>query len=352
MRIAVCWTDVSGYMAACWRALAARTGVELLVLTFAPDAAADVAFRCEELLEGLPHRLLAPGERDDEALVARTVIDHRPDVVLVAGWLHPAYRALPARRELGAARFVLGMDTQRRHGWRQFAGRWLRRRFLHRFHAAMVAGERSWQLARHLGFPEGRIVRGVYGIDRDRFAGCWRRRSAGPWPRSFCFVGRYIPQKGLDVLIDAYRSYRATFSDPWPLRCCGQGSLGDALEREAGVANMGFVQPDDLPDVLVEQGALVMPSRFEPWGQAIVEAAAAGLPVVCSEACGASVEVVRSFHNGLTVPTGDAGRLARALGWIHRNHERLPELGRRSMALAEPYAAERWADRLIEAAED
>ena len=88
-----------------------------------------------------------------------------------------------------------------------------------------------------------------------------------------------------------------------------------------------------------------MPSRYEPWGVAIAEAAAAGLPILCTEACGASVELVRPYYNGLIVPTDDAQSLADAMIWCHAHRDRLAEFGERGRSLAAAYSADVWAER-------
>ncbi len=86
----------------------------------------------------------------------------------------------------------------------------------------------------------------------------------------------------------------------------------------------------------------MLPSVYEPWGVVIAEAAATGLPVICTEACGASVEIVRTGYNGLVVPTADEGALFRALTWAHENHDQLPEMGRRAAVYARAHSATRW----------
>jgi glycosyltransferase involved in cell wall biosynthesis len=88
-----------------------------------------------------------------------------------------------------------------------------------------------------------------------------------------------------------------------------------------------------------------MASRFEPWGVAIGEAAASGMPLICSSACGAALDLVRSFYNGLSFSPGDVIELANAMTWIEAHFDELPEMGRRSQYLAGAYAAEVWADR-------
>jgi glycosyltransferase involved in cell wall biosynthesis len=100
-----------------------------------------------------------------------------------------------------------------------------------------------------------------------------------------------------------------------------------------------------MENVWGDAGAFVLPSRFDPWPLALVEAAASGLPIVCSDACGSAVEVVRNGYNGLRVPDEDPGALARAFVQIQRRYDALPKWGRRAQRFAAPHSAERWAGR-------
>src|SRR5262249_15000706 len=144
-----------------------------------------------------------------------------------------------------------------------------------------VTGERSFQFARLLGFSESRVRRGVYGVDYDSFAPLLERRLARSdgWPRKFIYTRRYVADKAIDTLLAGYTRYRSMVQDPWALTCCGRGPWASHIRDTPGATNMGFVQPEALPDLLVEHGAFVLASRFDPWPLVIVEACAAGLPV-------------------------------------------------------------------------
>jgi glycosyltransferase involved in cell wall biosynthesis len=350
MRVAICWTEIHGYLTACWRELARVPGLELLIVAGKPGAVESTNGCSDEAWADLPCRLLGADELRDAGRVADLLAAFRPDVVVLNGWVIPAFVRLAFNPALASARFVLTMDTPREDTWRQRLARLKVGRYVDRMDRVVVPGERGWQFARHfLKVPEARLCRGLNAIAFDTFAPTYERRLARPeWPRGFVFVGRYVPDKGLDVLLAAYRIYREATPDSWPLTCCGRGPLAGLLRQTPGAADLGFVQPAALPDVLVGQGASVLASRYEPWGQVVVEHAAAGLPVVCSEACGAAVELVRPYYNGLLAPTGDAAALARALAWMHRQHAELPEMGRRSRELAAPYSARLWARRWLE----
>ncbi len=116
-----------------------------------------------------------------------------------------------------------------------------------------------------------------------------------------------------------------------------------------GIVDHGFLQPDDLPGALVEQGVFVLPSFHEPWGVALAEAAGTGMPLICSDAVASGIDLVRSLYNGIVFPAGDAGRLADAFVWMHEHFGILPELGRRSQSYAGAYTPEVWAARWLDA---
>jgi glycosyltransferase involved in cell wall biosynthesis len=148
--------------------------------------------------------------------------------------------------------------------------------------------------------------------------------------------------------LDAYAEYRRRVADPWPLVCCGQGPLADALAKAPGVEDLGFVQPQQQPDLMARAGVFVLPSRDDPWPLAVGEHAASGLPLICSEAVGSAAEVLRTYYNGLAVSSGDTAALSAALLWMHEHHGELPEMGRCSQELARPYSAAAWARRWLE----
>ncbi|MDA7932124.1 glycosyltransferase family 4 protein, partial [Akkermansiaceae bacterium] len=116
-----------------------------------------------------------------------------------------------------------------------------------------------------------------------------------------------------------------------------------------GAEDCGFVQPDALPGLMSEASAFVLPSRFEPWGVVVQEAAASSLPLICSDACGAGVHLLRDRWNGRCFPSGDAHRLAECLLWTHQQStaER-EEMGERSFELSKQYTPELWARTLVE----
>lgn len=343
IRVVFCWSLLSGYMAACWKALARRPDVEIHVIAHGGE---DSHFP-SHLLEGLPHRIVGRDERGDTRLITSIVAEQAPDVVAMTGWWLPAYRKLPRARQLRDCRFIMGVDSPWRHEG-QFLTRLRYLGTLPLIDHFFVTGERAWQYVSRLGVPAARISRGMYGVDTAAWAKSAAARSAGPWPRRFLFLGRYASEKAVDVLVAAYAEYRRQASSPWELICCGTGPLSGLFKGQPGIRDIGFHSPDQLHEVFSAAGAFVLPSRFDPWPLALVEAASAGLPLLCSDACGSAVEVLRPHYNGFIVPSESPAALAEAMAAIASREDDLRTWGVRSQELAAPYSSEFWADRWLD----
>ncbi len=141
-------------------------------------------------------------------------------------------------------------------------------------------------------------------------------RTAGEGCR-IVFLGRVGSRKGVPELLDAL----AALDEPglaWSATIAGDGEVEEfrnravALSLGERVAFTGWLPEDRARDLLASADLLVLPSRNEGQPMAIIEAMAAGLPVVASTV-GAIPEMVRDGKNGLLVPPGDVGALQRAL---------------------------------------
>jgi glycosyltransferase involved in cell wall biosynthesis len=344
VRVVFCWAEVSGYAAACFHALSKRPAIDVHVIH--PDRLLDRPnpFDATRLLDGVSHQLFDARRSDLDAVLLEAVSDRDPDVVVLCGWIFWPYTRLVNAAPLQRARMMLGMDTPWRGTVSQRLG-WLRlAHVVRRLDLVVTAGAASAQYAKRIGVREERIRPGFYGCDFRRFQAAASSRRA-PWPRQFLFAGRYAPEKDLATLVTAYRLYRDGVSNPWGLTCRGTGPDAHMIRNVAGAVDAGFVAPAELASVFPAHGALILPSRFEPWGVVVAEAAAAGLPVICTSVCGAAADIVRPYYNGIVVPPRDPPALARAMRWMHDHEPDLPEMGHRSQVLAAPFSAEAWAAR-------
>lgn len=342
-RIAVLWARVTGYVHAELRALVDE-GVE--VLLFRREHSAEAPFASDGITAGL--RSHAWTREPDVAAITRALDEFRPDAVLICSWDVGGYREI-GRSLRGKTLRILTMDNQWWGTPKQWAGV-AASRFVIRpaYDAVFLPADRQAEFARRLGFHDEEIVWGLNTCDYPRFAAVAEERGDTLPPAAFLFAGRLVADKAIDVLAAAYDDYRRAVADPWPLIVAGTGPEGKRLERLEGVEMTGFVQPADLPSVYARAGCLVVPSRFEPWALVIHEAAAAGLPVVCTRACGAMARLVLDGYNGFVISPDDRRALTQALLSVHgASDDERRELGHASSALARQFTPQRWAQTLL-----
>jgi glycosyltransferase involved in cell wall biosynthesis len=154
------------------------------------------------------------------------------------------------------------------------------------------------------------------------------------------FLGGDWRRKGLPQVIEAL-AYRLD----WKLIVVGRGDVADMtrLARERGVASrVNFVGSVSAPErYLAAADALAMPSRYEPWGNAALEACAVGLPVVVAPAHGVR-DFVEDQRSGIVTEV-DAESIAKALELLEDPALRA-RLGTRAHELAAGFSLDKVAD--------
>lgn len=225
---------------------------------------------------------------------------------------------VPAR--IGSRREVLTGDKSRL----QLAGQAAAYRMAHAIVANSTAA--AAQLASE-GVPAARVRLIPNGVDTSRFIS----RAPGAALRRITMVANLRAEKGHDILIDAAPRILAAHPDA-EFVLAGGGPLAEALAarvRSRGVADrVRFLgECRNVPDVLADTDLFVLPSRSEALPNAVIEAMAAGLPVVASDV-GGIPELVTQGVTGLLVPPGDAQALASAVNHLLDHPEQASELGR------------------------
>lgn len=142
----------------------------------------------------------------------------------------------------------------------------------------------------------------------------FRRRYASDEQRLGFYVGRIVFEKGLHVLLDAWRQVLAQVDAR--LVIAGTGPYLTALRAQAealGLQNHvllpGFVSDEERDGLYNVADVATFPSLYEPFGIVALEAFAAECPVVVSQT-GGLMEVVRPHETGIIVYPGSAGSLA------------------------------------------
>ena len=181
-----------------------------------------------------------------------------------------------------------------------------------------------------------RIVQGA-GVNLDRFSPVPRERAV---PR-IAFVGRLVRHKGFDLFVRAARKLReqgiaAEFVAAGRTSAGSRKQLSEceiqALVEKGGIALSRDVE--DIAGFLDEADILCLPSLGEGFSRALAEAAAAGLPIVTTDAPGCR-SAVRHGVNGFLFPPGDLETLVCRLTLLARDAELRKKMGHAGRRFAE-----------------
>jgi len=274
----------------------------------------------------------------------------RPDVVLVGGWNQPAFWEAAAWARAARRPLVVWVESTARDERSGASPLELAKRLMLRVAAGFVVpGRAAADYLGALGAARDRIAIAPNAVDLTLFAeGVAReqqrrdelRAELGLDRCTFICVSRLSREKGVDVLVRAFEGV------PGELVLIGDGPDRQQVAELAGerVRLLGRIERDDLLRWYAAADAYVMPSRSETWGMAMQEAAAAGLPLVASEAPGAGHDLIEPGVNGFRVPVEDVKALHAALVRVAEDDAWREAAGRRTRELAAAYTPAAWAE--------
>jgi glycosyltransferase involved in cell wall biosynthesis len=160
------------------------------------------------------------------------------------------------------------------------------------------------------------------------------------------FVGHGFQRKGLDRLIAALAGVPRAH-----LLVVGDGdrsALTSLIERERLAPRVHFVgRVDDPERYYAEADLLALPTRTEPWGIPLIEAMAAGIPVISTSIAGAAHVVTRA-EAGIILSNQSIDALRDALNTLVQDPERRHRMGERGRAAAARFSPESHADAVLD----
>ena len=277
-------------------------------------------------LGSLPARQIACAMHDALSRVG-------PQVVAIPGWSDNASLAALnwCRRHRIPA--IVMSETTAWDGPRQLHREWVKRQLVSGFQAGLVGGRPHRKYLATLGVPPGNAFLGYDAVDNDYFAerakeararSSAMRLSYGLPQQYFLASARFVEKKNLLKLLEAYARYkiltRRKDEEAWNLVLLGDGPLRPALRSRLHALDLhgcvhlpGFIQYTELPIYYGLACAFVHASRTEPWGLVVNEAMASGLPVLVSNRCGCTNELVEDGRNGFVFDPDNGEQLAQLM---------------------------------------
>jgi glycosyltransferase involved in cell wall biosynthesis len=246
------------------------------------------------------------------------VLKLKPDIVYVSGWMYGDYLKAIYQLRKKKIPVVSGFDDIWFKTFRQRIASFIFPIIKKNFYShAWIAGPYQYEYAKRLGFKNDEIIHNCLSADIDIFNKVFQNTSTrrqGNFPHRLLYVGRFEPIKGVDILVNAWNNLiNSGLSKDWSLTLIGNGSLFSELKKQKSITIMDFLQPEQLVEVIGNYGCFVLPSRKEQWSLVLHEFSAAGMPIICSNICGALPVFVIPNYNGFVFKATDTDDLANQL---------------------------------------
>jgi glycosyltransferase involved in cell wall biosynthesis len=333
-RILVLYKELAGYFIACLDELCEQHNVQADVVAYPVNADAPFHFKHSERIQLIARDTITDGQI--EQMIARNSYN----LIFTGGWFDKGYLKAIRQRNCPA---LLGFDNAWSGSFKQQLSTVYGRFFLKPlFEYAFVPGSAQATFARKLGFTEKHIISGAYSCDVSRFSQVQFNQQT---KNRLIYAGRYSPEKFVLPLFNEFHNLAETSFPTWELHCIGTGPQWSERLESPHIMHHGFMQPDALLEFMQTGNAFVLPSTFEPWGVVVHEFAAAGYPLVLSDAVGASEAFLQHGKNGYGFQANNMEALREALANIMSlSAHQLQEMGSTSRLLAQRITPQTWAD--------
>ncbi len=220
---------------------------------------------------------------------------------------------------------------------------------------ALTQAERNDYISYSIARPE-RIVTIHSGVDIERYSGAKvnvveKKRSLGLAPDGLVVgtVGWLLPVKGPMYLLKAMERVWENHGEI-KLIFVGKGGLEWQLRAEASRAGVSskvglLGWRDDVPEIMQILDVFVLPSLNEGMGRVLVEAMAAGKPIIASRA-GGIVDLIKDGENGLLIEPGDVDGLYLAIERLLNDTKMRYDMGQRGKVIARGFSLERMLEKI------
>ncbi len=344
MKILVLYEELALYLINGFNVLATKNNCEILIISKKINSVAP--FKFENVHENITIKEREAFSEEQLLLLCR---EFKPEFVFLGGWIHKPY--LHIVKNLGI-RTVIAFDNQWRGTLRQVIGCVYFKRTLKKYIShAFVAGQKQFEFAKHLGFNDNEITKGLYCCDFDLFSSFapLKTRNDANIPKRFLYVGRYAKEKGIEDLWSAFIELQKERPSQWELWCLGKGDIQPVQHPK--IRHFGFLQPSEMSEIIENTGVFVLPSSFEPWGVVVHEYASAGFPILCSDKVGANDLFLSENINGFVFKAGNIGQLKEKLNkFTSMPDKELGSMAQKSYELAAKLTPDIWAEKLLKIA--
>jgi len=343
-RLLFLYSELADYFLACIRTLISVYDVEVHIIHWQVNKEAPFAF---DFPVGA---YFYEKEKFTKKSLREKIRQLDPDFIYCSGWMDKEYLTSVSGYKKNIP-VVIGLDTKWEGTLKQRVACYLSKVTINTiFSYCWVPGNQQKKYALKLGFKAENIMMGYYSADTDYFSKLGIKATNNKkkkYPRRLIYVGRYYEFKGIKDLWKAFIEWEEKKENDWELWCLGTGDIEPIVHPK--IKHFGFVQRRDMAYFLEETGIFIMPSHFEPWGVVLHEFAAAGFPLICSDAVGSAEAFLAEGENGYLYKAGNIEELMESINRITSlSNIKLLEMGSKSVNMAVKITPKMWAETLME----
>ncbi len=187
---------------------------------------------------------------------------------------------------------------------------------------------------RDLGIPKNRIIYLPHGVDIEMFTPSYKEYIPGKTLK-FLFVGRVEAAKGIYYILEAFKQLQDL-----NIELIVVGDIMNQREKlEAYTSNVRFLglkRRDEMPEYYKEADVFILSSLWEGSSLSMLEALAAGLPVIASKySC--APEIIKEYVDGFVIEPRNVEQIKEKIRWYCKHAEEIPEMSRNARKTAEKY---------------
>jgi glycosyltransferase involved in cell wall biosynthesis len=261
----------------------------------------------------------------------------KAELVYICGWMDMGYLFCARKLRSQGIPVVSGFDDIYNGSYRQVIASLLFPLIRNKlFSHAWVAGHYQYEFAKRLGFRNELIIYNLLSADVESYHSSFKsfeKSKKSRYPHNFFYVGRFSEEKGIGLLLTAWSKLGDDKKD-WKLKLIGNGMLKDSISVSDDLELLDYIQPMELPNLTKEMGCIIVPSITEPWSVTLHEFAAAGMPMIVSDVCGAvPFFVIDGFNSFIFNHSGIFSLEEALLKIINLSDAELFEMSRNSNSL-------------------
>jgi glycosyltransferase involved in cell wall biosynthesis len=302
-KVLILYEELANYFVSCLNKYNEMFDVEIHVFRKTPSQLAPFSFNFTNL-----H--VYDRENFNYKELIQIVKSINPQLIFCGGWAYKPYLKLVDYYH-GKIPTVIGFDNKWTGTFKQQLASIYARLFItNKFNYCFVPGLQQRIFARKLGFEDSQIVLGAYSCDFEYFHNQYltnQKEKELRFPKRFLYVGRYLEFKGVLDLWQAFIELHKEFPNDWELWCVGNGPV-DAVGHNK-IRHFGFIQPNNMSEIISKTGVFILPSHSEPWGVVVHEFSSAGFPLICSNKVGANEGFLEDGENGFVFESGSVHSL-------------------------------------------